>query len=44
MQADNIIVLDKGQIVESGNHKQLMKNHGWYYTQFKNQQMNKEEK
>ncbi|MBQ9900671.1 MAG: ABC transporter ATP-binding protein [Acholeplasmatales bacterium] len=42
MQADNIIVLDKGKIVESGTHRELMRNKGWYYTQFKNQQMNKE--
>ena len=43
MQADNIIVLENGSIVESGNHEELMKNKGWYYTQFKNQQMNKED-
>ncbi|MBQ7641941.1 MAG: ABC transporter ATP-binding protein [Acholeplasmatales bacterium] len=43
MQADNIIVLEKGMIAESGNHKQLMAKKGWYYTQFRNQQMNKEE-
>ena len=42
MQADNIIVLDKGKIVESGTHRELMRNKGWYYTQFKNQQINKE--
>ena len=42
MQADNIIVLDKGEITESGTHSELMKKKGWYYTQFKNQQMNKE--
>lgn len=43
MQADNIIVLENGMIAESGNHKQLMAKKGWYYTQFRNQQMNKEE-
>ncbi len=42
MQADKIIVLDKGTITESGTHSELMKKKGWYYTQFKNQQMNKE--
>lgn len=42
MQADEIIVLDKGTITESGTHSELMKKKGWYYTQFKNQQMNKE--
>ena len=42
MQADEIIVLDKGTITESGTHSELMKKKGWYYPQFKNQQMNKE--
>ena len=42
MQADEIIVLDNGTITESGTHSELMKKKGWYYTQFKNQQMNKE--
>ena len=42
MQADEIIVLDKGTITESGTHSELMKKKGWYYKQFKNQQMNKE--
>lgn len=28
--ADHIIVLDHGQIQESGNHEQLMKKHGIY--------------
>ena len=43
MQADNIIVLKKGEIVEQGSHSELMANKGWYYHQFKNQQMNKED-
>lgn len=28
--ADKIIVLDKGQIIESGSHEELLKNHGKY--------------
>ncbi|MCL5017237.1 MAG: ABC transporter ATP-binding protein/permease [Patescibacteria group bacterium] len=32
--ADKIYVLDKGQIVESGNHKELMKMKGKYYKAF----------
>jgi len=43
MQADNIIVLKNGEIVEQGSHSELMANKGWYYHQFKNQQMNKED-
>ena len=43
MQADNIIVLKKGEIVEQGSHSELMANKGWYYHQIKNQQMNKED-
>ena len=30
--ADNILVLDKGMIIESGNHEQLMKQKGFYYS------------
>jgi ATP-binding cassette subfamily B protein len=35
--ADNIIVLDKGKIVEEGTHKELTKKRGAYYTLVKNQ-------
>jgi ATP-binding cassette subfamily B protein len=36
-QADNIIVLDKGKIVEEGTHKELTAQRGAYYTLVKNQ-------
>ncbi len=39
MHADKIIVLDEGHIIESGSHKELMRLHGWYYEQFKSQEM-----
>jgi ATP-binding cassette subfamily B protein len=35
--ADNIIVLDKGKIVEEGTHKEKKKKRGAYYTLVKNQ-------
>jgi ATP-binding cassette subfamily B protein len=35
--ADNIIVLDKGKIVEEGTHKELTARKGAYYTLVKNQ-------
>lgn len=35
--ADNIIVLKHGRIVERGNHDELVKNHGYYYQLVKNQ-------
>lgn len=35
--ADQIIVLEKGRVVEMGNHKQLVKKMGNYYTLVKNQ-------
>ncbi|MDR3218668.1 MAG: peptidase domain-containing ABC transporter [Dysgonamonadaceae bacterium] len=36
-QADNIIVLEKGKIVEEGTHNELTKRKGAYYTLVKNQ-------
>lgn len=35
--ADNIIVLDKGQVIEEGTHKELTSKKGAYYTLVKNQ-------
>lgn len=35
--ADQIIVLDKGSIVETGNHEELTSNRGYYYKLVKNQ-------
>ena len=35
--ADNIIVMDKGHVVEQGTHRQLAAQHGLYYTLVKNQ-------
>lgn len=35
--ADNIIVLEKGEIIEEGTHDELTKNKGAYYTLVKNQ-------
>ena len=35
--ADQIIVLDKGKIIELGNHEELTAKRGAYYTLVKNQ-------
>jgi ATP-binding cassette subfamily B protein len=34
---DRIIVIQDGKIIESGNHKQLLKNKGFYYNLYANQ-------
>lgn len=40
---DEIIMLDKGKIVERGNHDTLMSQHGFYYNLFSIQSEDKEE-
>lgn len=35
--ADKIIVLNKGKIVEQGNHEELLENDGYYYSVYMNQ-------
>lgn len=35
--ADNIIVLNNGEVTEQGNHEQLVANRGYYYKLIKNQ-------
>jgi len=37
VQADRIIVLDKGRVAESGTHKELIENHGLYHGMFMKQ-------
>jgi ATP-binding cassette subfamily B protein len=34
-KADQIIVLQKGEVIERGNHQQLLKKHGYYYKLYK---------
>ena len=38
MDANNILVMSEGRIIESGNHDELMKRHGFYYQLFTSQQ------
>ena len=42
MDADIIIVLDGGQIIEQGNHSDLINKKGTYFKLFKLQQLEKE--
>lgn len=43
MNADHIIVLDKGTICEEGTHEELMALNGWYHDLFNHQLMTKED-
>ena len=38
-EADEIIVLDSGRIVERGTHDELIQKQGWYYEQFMKQEI-----
>ena len=39
MLADEIIVLDDGEIVEKGKHEQLLADQGWYADMYQKQQL-----
>ena len=37
MEADVILVMDKGKIIEKGNHKELLEKKGFYYRLYNSQ-------
>ena len=39
VKADKIIVLQHGEIIEMGTHKELLKNRGYYFELYRNQFM-----
>ncbi len=38
-QADEIIVMDEGKIIERGTHEELIRHQGWYFTQYQRQEL-----
>ena len=44
MNADEILVMDDGKIIERGSHAELMRQNGWYADTFKLQALETEEK